>query len=156
VTVSKPSLQVGAVVELTTHHVEGRIVEVLSGQRYRIALGSIHLIVKASEISVISQPSGRREKVVPNPIIMANRPSKISKVRDSIDLHGLLVDEACRLLEKWLNDMILSGSKRGTVIHGLGSGRVRTAAHRILNNYKAVSSFKINEANPGETIVYIA
>ncbi len=149
------ALKVGAVVELTTHRVEGRIVEVLSGQRYRVALGSIYIVVKASHLTEIPGQSLQRGDPPATPVLMANRTSKTPKVLDSIDLHGLLVDEASRLLEDWLNAMILSGGKRGRVIHGLGSGKVQRAAHGILSRYAAVSSFRINEANPGETIVYL-
>jgi DNA mismatch repair protein MutS2 len=76
-------------------------------------------------------------------------------IRSSIDLHGLTVDQASRALEEWLNQMILSDAKQGKVIHGLGTGRVQRATHEILARYSAVRAFRINDANPGQTDVYL-
>lgn len=144
--------KVGDPVFVRALNADGIIIERLSTGLYRVALKSINVTVRASELSfrecaVPPQPAHRTSVVTTD--------SRPSRVKQTIDLHGLSVDQACRALEQWLNSLIVSGGKQGKVIHGLGSGKVQRAAHETLSRYTAVRAFRINDLNPGETDVYL-
>jgi DNA mismatch repair protein MutS2 len=144
-----PVFQVGDPVTIRTLKKSGIVVEQLGSGSYRVAVGS--LIYKASqadlERAVAQKPKDQGGVVATT--------ARRSSVASSLDLHGLTVAEAVSKLEIWLNDAIVSGHKQVKVIHGLGSGRVQQATHEALSRYPAVRAFRVNDANPGVTDVYI-
>jgi DNA mismatch repair protein MutS2 len=75
-------------------------------------------------------------------------------VRD-IDLHGLTVAEALSRVERALDDALLADRSELRVIHGRGSGRIRSALHRLLKEIAAVKAFRIDPDNEGVTVVYL-
>lgn len=142
---------VGDTVTVHALNAAGQIIEVLSPGVYRVAVRSLNITVKGAEISAATSQasvahSSRGVKIV------TNKPARIPQ---TIDLHGLTVDDACRALEQWLNTMIVSGAKQGKIIHGLGSGKVQRATHDTLSRYTAVRAYRLNDLNPGETDVYL-
>lgn len=148
--------RVGDTVTVHALNADGRIVEALSPGVYRVAVRSLHITVKETEIAPavsnasathLTQSARHREVNV-----VTKRPERVPH---TIDLHGLTVDDACRTLEQWLNAMIVTGAKQGKVIHGLGSGKVQRATHETLSRYSAVRAFRLNDLNPGETDVYL-
>lgn len=84
-----------------------------------------------------------------------------SRVRGSsrnpmqLDLHGYRVKEAEELLAEFLSDAIMAGSAQISIVHGLGSGKVKAAVHRYLSTCGVVKRFAVSMSNPGETIVYL-
>jgi DNA mismatch repair protein MutS2 len=71
-----------------------------------------------------------------------------------LDLHGLSVDEAIALVTDAIDRSLLRGADRLEVVHGKGTGRVRTALHSHLATIRAVRAFGLDHANPGVTWVY--
>ena len=79
-----------------------------------------------------------------------NPPSKPA----TVDLHGLTVEDALRVLEKAMDRAIIEGHARMEVVHGIGSGRVRQAVHTYLKGLSIIESFRVDDLNPGVTWVY--
>ena len=52
---------------------------------------------------------------------------------DELDLHGLTVDEAIPLVDRFLYKSFQAGLRRVWVIHGKGSGTLRRA---VVKNHK--------------------
>lgn len=138
----------GDVVLVSTLSKTGTVVARLQGLSYRVAIGSIAMVCKETELS----PSSAQAQNTPKVTIRSA--GKEPKAPSSIDLHGLTVDEATRKLESWLTRAIMSGLSQGKVIHGLGTGKLQRATHETLQKFSAVRAFRINDGNPGETNVY--
>ena len=156
-TAHRPLFSKGDVVTVKSLGRSGVVIESLSSNSYRISLGTITVTAKSSELSSDpSVPISTATLRVKDEQIVRKTHTRARPVRSSIDLHGFTVDQATRALEEWLNQMIISDAKHGKVIHGLGSGRVQRATHEILARYSAVRAFRINDANPGETDVYLS
>jgi len=151
-----PPYTVGDTVTVHALNATGQIIHVLSPGVYRVAVRSLNITVKGVEISPASSQSDTSQTNTSQSMrgvkVIAK---KSSRVPQTIDLHGLTVDDACRALEQWLNTMIVSGAKQGKVIHGLGSGKVQRATHETLSRYTAVRAYRLNDLNPGETDVYL-
>lgn len=82
--------------------------------------------------------------------------SKSASIRPDINLIGKTVDEALPLLDKYLDDAYLSHLPQVTVIHGRGTGALKTAVHNHLKKAKYVKSFRLGsfgEGDQGVTIV---
>ena len=129
---------------------DGVISEVLGGGKYRVAVSSLQFTCSAKEL-LPSQPAAPRPRLTEQKVLMKNQP----RPPQTLDLHGLTVDEAIRKLDQWLDSVVLSDLYQVKVVHGLGTGRVQAAVHQHLRSIKAVRNFKINEWNAGETDIYL-
>ena len=69
---------------------------------------------------------------------------------------GYHIDEGIDALDKYLSDCYSRGLHVVKVIHGYGSGQLRTAIHNHLKALKIVDSFKLGsdvDGGTGATIV---
>ena len=75
-----------------------------------------------------------------------------------LDLHGLRVEEALEITDKFISDSILAGLHEVYIYHGIGSGRLAGAVKEFLKTHSAVEKFTDaapNEGGYGATIVYL-
>ena len=82
--------------------------------------------------------------------------SKSSAISTEINLLGLTVDEAIATLDKYLDDAYLSHLPNVRVVHGKGTGALRSGIHSYLKRVKYVKEFHIGafgEGDAGVTIV---
>ena len=77
-------------------------------------------------------------------------------VSTQCNLIGMRVDEANEELDAYLDQVKLAGLKTCRIIHGDGSGALRSAVHARLKNDKAVKEFRLgmpSEGGTGATVV---
>ena len=74
---------------------------------------------------------------------------KAREISHELDLRGLYADEAMLQVEKYLDDACLAGLSRVYLIHGKGTGSLRTAIHRDLKGHHRVKSFRLGEQGEG-------
>ncbi len=82
--------------------------------------------------------------------------SKSSAISTEINLLGLTVDEAIAKLDKYLDDAYLSHLPNVRIVHGKGTGALRSGIHSYLKRVKYVKEFHIGafgEGDAGVTIV---
>ncbi len=68
---------------------------------------------------------------------------------DEIDLHGLTVDEAIPLVDRFLYQSSKVGLHRVWVIHGRGTGVLRSAVRHHLTNHTLVRHCSTADGNRG-------
>ncbi|MDD6878690.1 MAG: Smr/MutS family protein [bacterium] len=73
----------------------------------------------------------------------------------SIDLHGENRESARVLLNEFINDNYKLHYKNLIIIHGKGSGILKSTVHEELRRNKLVKSFKLDFFNDGQTLVEI-
>ena len=79
-------------------------------------------------------------------------------VSPEIDLRGLTVDEACHQVDVYLDDVALAGLNRVHLIHGKGTGALRTALQDYLRQHPLVKGLRpggAGEGGSGVTVVEI-
>ena len=132
----------------------GRIVEVRSRGRYRVAVGDIVIECKESELesAPVPPPVTRNEPTVRS---LTRAAQKDRKELLEIDLHGLRVLDALKLVEEKIDRAVLAGVDEVRLVHGIGSGAIRQALHELLARMRVVRDFKIDETNPGTTRVFL-
>jgi DNA mismatch repair protein MutS2 len=149
---SEHGFKEGSFVTILALKKQGVVTEVLSGGVCKVAIGSLTLTVAFNQLAPCSAPRDTAQASLSQGV--SRRTSRVNLPR-SVDLHGLTVDQAVRKLEAWLNQAIVAGYNQVQVVHGLGSGKVQRAVHDVLSNYQAVRAFRVNDANPGMTDVFI-
>jgi len=73
-----------------------------------------------------------------------------------LDLRGKMVDEAIIEIDRLIDDAHITGMKAFSVIHGKGTGALRTGVQNYLRTHPAVKSFRIGaygEGDAGVTVV---
>lgn len=81
--------------------------------------------------------------------------SKSMHISPEINLLGRTVDEALSELDKYLDDAYLSHLSTVRVVHGKGTGALRSAVHNHLKRIKYVKSYRLGEYGEGDAGVTI-
>ena len=81
--------------------------------------------------------------------------SKSASISPEINLLGKTVDEALAALDKYLDDAYLSHLKSVRVVHGKGTGALRSGVHRYLKGVSYVKAFRLGEFGEGDAGVTI-
>lgn len=141
----------------------GRVLEVLPGGRYRVAVGGMTMVCREGELETVSQSKKQQKRereaaarVVAAPEGQEGSPvaaADVARLR-SIDLHGLTVPEALAALGPFLDRAIRAGLERVEIIHGIGGGKLRVAVRKYLAETPAVSMATPHERNPGVMVAY--
>jgi len=136
----------------------GRDGEVLrvSGQRVDVLLGRMTFTVDRSDLlRPASETAGRREPaVVRGPA--AIRADETTAAAGELVLVGRRVEEALAELDKWLDRATLAGRGEVRVVHGHGTGRLRSAVRAFLDRHPQVAGHRPGregEGGDGATVV---
>ena len=154
-------LTLGAEVLVRRLKRRGVVVEAMKDGVYRVQMGALTITAREDELDVPvpSKKKGRRPTVPegvgqPEAVGREHRPAGTSSEPDSIDLHGLTVDDARNRVAGYISRAILAGLERVEIIHGIGTGRLKAAVTKDLKNLGAVRAVKPHPTNPGITVVY--
>ena len=120
-------------------------VEIAAGMlKMRVGENTLKLLEKKKEKP---KSSTRRNSV-------ESRASK--DVNNRCDLRGLMVDEALLVLDRFIDDIVMSGLNECTIIHGKGTGALRSAVTSYLRSDPRVRFFRLGTFGEGENGVTIA
>ncbi len=72
-----------------------------------------------------------------------------------IDLHGEEVAVIYTIVTSFINENYKLGNKEIVIVHGKSTNILTKEVHNILKNNNKVLSYKLNNWNLGETIVYL-
>jgi len=73
-----------------------------------------------------------------------------------IQLLGQTVEEAVSTLDKFLDDAVLAGIQNVRIVHGKGTGALRSAVHQQLKRDKRVKTFRLGAYGEGDSGVTLA
>ncbi len=76
--------------------------------------------------------------------------NRSSSFRDEIDLRGMTGDEAWLAVDKYFDEAMLMGFRKVRLIHGKGTGALKTALWKFLKGDKRISSFRIGQFGEGD------
>ncbi len=133
--VPRQTPQEGDQVRVKGSNTSGKLQRIL-GDQAEVLIGNMKFILPLTDL----------EKA--NPLPRTPRHSKknsriITTASKEIDLRGLQTEEALQKLDKWLNQLILSGVERAEIFHGEGTGALKRAVGQFLReHYDNYFSFK--------------
>ena len=107
-----------------------------------VAFNSIKAKIHIDNISNIKKNSDQKRTVT----------SSISLDKTAlaeVDIRGYYSNEAVSLVDKFIDDAVLSGLHRVDIIHGKGTGALRKAVHKFLESDERVKSQRLGELNEG-------
>jgi len=111
--------------------------------------------VKTSFSDVLRATEGEKEKEV-----------DVSKARDlatrdpeevpsQLNVIGFTVEDALPVVDKFIDQALFRGLRKLQIIHGIGSGRLRSAIGQFLNGHRGVKSFAPGDGKGGAGITVV-
>ncbi|MDD4494750.1 MAG: endonuclease MutS2 [Eubacteriales bacterium] len=122
-----------------------------AGGNVLIQAGILKINVHASNLERIEEKSNKAES---GKTSMLAR-EKVSTITTEIDVRGKAVDEAIEAVEKFIDDASLAGLGEVIIIHGKGTGALRSGIHKSLKSNSGVKTYRIGEYGEGDTGVTI-
>jgi DNA mismatch repair protein MutS2 len=146
-----------------------QVVQILSEPRdgkVEVQAGSLKLTVDTADLSKVE---GKDQKQRVRSLKSHGNSAKVKTVTkpesegyrntfNECDLRGMYVAEALEKVDKFLDESSLSGANPVYIIHGKGSGALRTAVREFLQRASYVSSFRtgdLYEGGEGISVVYL-
>ena len=74
---------------------------------------------------------------------------------ETLDLHGIDREYAKILINDFIRDNYEIKNTNVVIIHGIGTGIIRKTTQEVLKRNKYVEEYKIDNFNPGMTVVRI-
>ena len=72
-----------------------------------------------------------------------------------LDLHGETTATIVYLIEAFIRDNVKLKNDKIIIIHGKGSGALRSKTHELLKRNKRVNKYYIDGLNDGQTVVLL-
>ncbi len=149
-------LHIGDMVKVLSMGAEGTVSTLPNdkGQLF-VQMGIIRSQVNIRDLQLADEP------VVTTPTFQKTgtgkiKMSKTAQISPELQLLGYTCDEAISILDKYLDDAYLSHLNQVRIVHGKGTGALRTAVHNHLKRQKYVKSYRLGafgEGDAGVTIV---
>ena len=132
---------------------EGEVVEV-KNNNILVKSGLLKTRVKMSDIMILDKPKKKPVKTQHNVYRTSSRAD--ADVKTEIDMRGETVDEALSELGLFIDRCVLNNIEEIRIIHGKGTGALRTAVTDYLKTHPNVSEFRLGRYGEGENGVTIA
>ena len=137
----KRALKVGQNVKVQSLGQQGVLVEQMD-EDWVVQMGMLKMRLPEDDLLMMEQEPEKST---------TSYSGSMSSVRPELDLRGERVEAALSKLDQYLDQALLANYKNVTIIHGHGTGAVRSAVQNALKKYPRVNSFKTAPANQGGT-----
>lgn len=140
------SLLPGSTVWVTSLQQQGTVLT-LNGEHLTVQLGALKMSVSAADCRLL-------ERAAPIAPVQRQRHSKVNlatvqTAARQIDIRGVNVEDGAAMLDKFLDDAVMSGLSTVLVIHGKGTGALRKGIRAYLRTHHHVKAIQIAEVNEG-------
>ena len=156
-TVKNPEeLAIGDVVHVVSFDVNAKVAGLPNqkGELY-VMIGAMRTAVNIKDIEIVEkQPLEEETKVKTGAGSIAR--DKQMHISPECNIIGMRVDEAMPIVDKYIDDAYLAHLPQCTIIHGRGTGALKSAVHAHLKKLKHVKEFRqgnFGEGDQGVTIV---
>ncbi|NNE43940.1 MAG: endonuclease MutS2, partial [Gemmatimonadetes bacterium] len=125
-----------------------------SSGKVAVSVGALRVEVPVDSLELRGDPAPAKSAPRPKAPAVAARPEGES--RTEIDLRGRTVEEAVDEVDRVLDGLVVAGGTWLRIIHGKGTGALRTAIGEQLGTDTRIKSFRSGEPAEGGTGVTIA
>ncbi len=134
---------------------EATVVEPPEGGKVVLQAGIMRVTVGLDELELLDARGRRAAKKKASPGVRKNINVATRKVNTEIDIRGMTVEEAMYDVDKLIDDAVLLNIKKVQIIHGKGTGALRSGVHAHLRTLNTVASFRLGRYGEGEDGVTI-
>ena len=152
----KPSrgILVGDTVELLKLGTKASVIAINKDGTYLLQAGILKMSAKADEIYLLEGNNPYKEKAA-RPA-HSGREMKVTAAATEVDLRGMDSVEAICVMERYIDEAMRCNMSTIRIIHGKGTGVLRSAVQQSLRKNKFIKSFRLGVYGEGEDGVTIA
>ncbi len=152
---SPKSVKLGEDVEIVAMHQTGTVVTLPDDKGdFQVRVGIMKLKTNLRDVRRKREPE--QNKKTKASVLSGNAPSKTMSLSSEVDVRGETVDTAIVIIDKFLDDAMLSSLSQVRIIHGKGTGQLRAGIHSYLKRLSYVKSYRLGtfgEGDSGVTVV---
>lgn len=147
----RENIKQGLTVFVSNLNSEGVIVSNISkDDTVQVQIGMMKMKVDIKYLQEVSKQTKANSSKSTNYNYTGRSSLKSHNVSPEINLLGLTVDEAIPIIDKYLDDCYMAKLSPIRIVHGKGTGALRTGIHRYLKTNKVVDSFRLGTFGEGE------
>ena len=144
---------VGDTVELLKLGTKASVIAINKDGTYQLQAGILKLNAKPDEVYLLENDNPYKTKGRP---AHSGREMKMAAMASEVDLRGMDAVEAVCVLQRYMDEAMRSNLSSVRIIHGKGTGVLRSAVHQELKKNKFVKTFRLGVYGEGEDGVTIA
>ena len=130
---------------------EGTVLSIWKEKKVQVSLGLGKMFFDISDLELIKNSSKKEA----SKDYSSRKEFKAKAIASEINVIGQNVDEACLVIDKYLDTCYLSGLATTRIVHGKGTGALRNGIHKFLKTHPHVKSFRVGTFGEGEMGVTI-
>lgn len=153
--INPKSIRIGMEVEVSTMNQTGSVLTLPDKNgNLQIQMGILKV---TANVTALREPAGSKKQKK----AASYNPGggfSVAAVKSEIDLRGMLADEAVLAADKYLDEAAMAHLESVNIIHGKGTGALRSAIHDMLRHHPHARSFRLGrygEGDFGVTVVEI-
>ncbi len=145
-------ITLGQVVEVTTMNQVGNVLTLPDKKGdLTVQVGILKIKTNISTLAPGKAPKKKKD----NASYIVGESRAYMDIKPELDLRGEMVDDAIMLTDKYLDDASLAHFETVTIIHGKGTGALRSAITDMLRHHPHVRSFRSGRYGEGEAGVTV-
>ncbi len=147
------SVMLGETVEIINLKQRGTVLTLPNSKGdLQVRVGIMSVKTNLQSIRVIEELAPKKPK---QKKASADAMGKTLSVGSELDVRGQNVEDAIYMIEKFLDDAIMSSLGQVRIIHGKGTGVLRSGIHSFLRKQKCVKAFRLGVFGEGDTGVTV-
>ena len=145
------AIRIGDTVELLKLGTKATVLAINKDGSYQLRAGILQVTAKPEEVYLLENETQNAAKKV-----IAGKVRELkAAAQPELDIRGMAVDEALPVLDNFLDAAYMGNLPNARIIHGKGTGVLRSAVQEELRRCKYVKSFRLGVYGEGESGVTI-
>lgn len=150
----KPIVNVGDKVRIVQINRFGQVIAInrQNNKPLQVRVGTMQMQISYDEIDTVL-PKEESQHLTES--VLKIQYNKANAIKEELSIHGMLVKEGIDMVDKYLDDAYLAGLLSVRILHGKGTGALRSAVHKTLAANPHVADFQYapySEGGEGVTV----
>lgn len=122
---------------------KGSLLNKINDTEWNVQIGIIKMKIKTSDLEFIQPEKPKKQRII------TSVQSSDSPAKSELDLRGERYEDALQKVDKYLDEALMAGYPQVAIIHGKGTGALRTGVTEYLKNHRMVKSIRFGAAAEG-------
>lgn len=150
----KRKIEPGDEVMVYSLNQKGHVVEMAGAKEALVQLGIMKMKVSLDDLELLSAAPSKKPQAQRTATVLKR--TRDDSTRSELDLRGENLEEALIEVDRFIDEAFLSNLGQVYIIHGKGTGILRTGIQEYLRKHKHVKSYRLGNYGEGGTGVTIA
>lgn len=149
------SIEAGDEVRVLSLNQKGHVVDLAGSKEALVQLGIMKMKVALDDLELLSE-SVPASKQAPRQQATVLKRTRDASIRNELDLRGANLEEALIEVDRFIDEAFLGNLGQIYIIHGKGTGILRSGIQEYLRKHKHVKSYRLGNYGEGGAGVTIA